>query len=141
MDRNIHDIFDVILKIIAVVYGTIFLNYVGIQEEIDEILNVEFTTIKGNKLYLDFLCRLKNGTLLHIEFQYPNADDNCSDRFFKYNITAEVRHEGLTETLIFNFTRRIKEAKPQKRGHSKSFTPYQFIWGMLILKLTCKTLK
>lgn len=68
MDRDIHDIFDVILKIIAVVYGTIFLNYIGIEEEMEKILKVEFTTLAGKKVYLDFLCSLKNGTQHHIEF-------------------------------------------------------------------------
>lgn len=54
MDRDVHDIYDVILKIIISVYGTLFLNYIGIEDEIKEILNVEFTTLTGKKGYLDF---------------------------------------------------------------------------------------
>ena len=48
-DRDVHDIYDVILKIIISVYGTLFLNYIGIEDEIKEILNVEFTTLTGKK--------------------------------------------------------------------------------------------
>ena len=47
MDRDIHDIFDVILKIIAEIYGTVFLEYIGIDKKISKNLNVEFTTLKG----------------------------------------------------------------------------------------------
>ena len=55
MNRDIHTIYDVILKIIAFAYGTTFLNYIGIEKEVKEIFNIEFTTLTGSKLYLDFL--------------------------------------------------------------------------------------
>lgn len=74
MDREIHDVFDVILKIIIAVYGTVFLSFMGIDGEIEEVLSVEITTLAGTKLYSDFLCSLKDGTLCHIEFQYPHAE-------------------------------------------------------------------
>lgn len=54
MDRDVHDIYDVILKIIISVYGTLFLNYIGIEDEIKEILNVEFTTLTGKKRVFGF---------------------------------------------------------------------------------------
>lgn len=74
MDRDVHDIFDVILKIIVATYQSLFLKYMGVDEEIEEILSIEFTKLDGSKLYLDFLCLLKNGTLCHIEFQFPYAN-------------------------------------------------------------------
>lgn len=129
MDRDIHDIYDVILKIIANVYGTLFLNYIGIEQEIKEILNVEFTTLTGNKLYLDFLCLLKDGTLCHIEFQYPRAEPNDLDRFFKYNVHAEVRYQSRAETFIFNFSQKIGIEKPRKIGKTKCFNPHNFYLG------------
>jgi hypothetical protein len=49
MDRDVHDIYDVILKIVATVYGTYFLNYIGIDKELDEVLNIEFTKLTGRK--------------------------------------------------------------------------------------------
>lgn len=129
MSREIHDIFDVILKIIAVVYGTIFLNYIGIEGEVEEILNIEFTTLAGSKLYLDFLCRMKNNTLRHIEFQYPRAGAEHSPRFFRYNIVAEARYLTITETTVFNFTQGLGNEKTQAMGESKSFHPHHFNLG------------
>ena len=129
MDRDIHDIYDVILKIIITVYGTLFLNFIGIDEEIDEILNVEIITLKGSKLYLDFLCRLKNGKLQHIEFQYPEAEPKHYNRFFRYNILVEGRNLERTETLIFNHGCKTKEEKPERMGETKCFMPKQFYLG------------
>ena len=51
MDREIHDIYDVILKIIAAVYGNAFLRYIGIDHKIKKILNVELTTLSGREEY------------------------------------------------------------------------------------------
>lgn len=126
MDRDVHDIYDVILKIIISVYGTLFLNYIGIEDEIKEILNVEFTTLTGKKGYLDFLCLLKNGNLCHIEFQYPKAEPKDLDRFFNYNIRSEVRYQKRAETTLFNFSRKSNEEKPRKIGETKCFKPHNF---------------
>ena len=41
MDRPIHDIYDVILKLIALIWATDFLKFLGIDGEIVEILNTE----------------------------------------------------------------------------------------------------
>lgn len=105
------------------------MKFVGIDEDIDEVLNVEFTTLSGSKLYLDFLCLLKNGNLCHIEFQYPKAENEHYGRFFNYNILAQARHQKLTETLLFNFTPKTGVEKPQKIGETKCFNPYQFFLG------------
>ena len=129
MDREIHNLYDVILKIIAVVYGTIFLNYIGIEGEIKEILNVEFTTLTGSKLYLDFLCRMSDDTLRHIEFQYPRAGPEDAPRFFRYNIVAEARYLVSVETTVFNFTSGSGNKKIHDIRESKSFHPPQFNLG------------
>lgn len=86
MKRPIHDIYDVILKLIVLIYGSVFLNYIGIEGDIKEILNVEFTTVTGEKLFLDFLCKMSDNTLRHIEFQFPKEDPRDLNRFFKYNV-------------------------------------------------------
>ena len=114
--RDIHDIYDVILKIIAAAYGETFLRYIGIDEKLRKNLSVELTTLKGPKLYVDFLCELNDDTLCHIEFQYPNAKTKDLDRFFNYNITSQVRYQKLTETYILNFTGRKIEEKIKAIG-------------------------
>ncbi|MDO5860045.1 hypothetical protein [Methanobrevibacter sp.] len=126
MEREIHDIYDVILKIIATVYKNDFLRYIGIEHEIKKILNVELTTLIGRKLYLDFLCLLENDTLCHIEFQFRKANPDDLDRFFNYNITAQVRYQKLTDTILFNFTFKKSEEKTRRIGKSKSFHPKYF---------------
>lgn len=129
MTRDIHDIFDVILKIIIAVYGTIFLNFMGICGEIDEILSVEITTLTGTKLYLDFLCLLKDGTLCHVEFQYPHAEPNDLDRFFNYNISAEFKYQKRAETYVFNFDFRKMKSMIKRIGKTKCYEPIQFFLG------------
>ena len=140
MKHKIHDIFDVILKLIILVYGEVFLNYIGIEEEIDEILNVEFVALNGTKRYVDFLCRLKNGKLLHVEFQYPYAKDDDEIRFFDYNIQAQVKYETITETAIFNFTENRKDSKPISIGETKFFNPRKFYLGDVDFKRYCKNI-
>ena len=58
MTRKIHDIFDVIiLKLIALLYGTEFLRYIGCDCDFEKECNVEITTLKGNKLYwISYAC-------------------------------------------------------------------------------------
>ena len=128
MDRNVHDIYDVILKIIIIVYGVVFLNYIGVEKNIKKILKTEFITLNGEKLYLDFLCLIDDGTLCHVEFQFPKARPIDLDRFFNYNIVAEVKHGLLTETIVINFTSK-SDIKTRKIGDSKSFHPKQVFLG------------
>ena len=134
MTRNIHDIYDVILKIIAMVYGNTFLNYIRIEKKIKKELKGEFTTITGAKIYLDYLCELTDGTLCHIEFQYPKAWKNDLDRFFNYNITAQVRYQKITETNIVNFTPQENKEKIRKIGETKCFKPQYFYIGDIDFK-------
>ena len=134
MDFKIHDIYDVILKIIILVYGVIFLEYVGIDKKIKKVLKTEFTRMDGSKVYLDFLCLLEDDTLCHIEFQFPKARPVDLDRFFDYNITAQVRHGSLTETLVINFTSSKNAIKPRQIGESKSFHPKHFYLGDIDFK-------
>lgn len=128
MDRDVHDIFDVILKIIVATYQSLFLKYMGVDEEIEEILSIEFTKLDGSKLFLDFLCLLKNGTLCHIEFQFPYAKSDDNYRFFDYNITAEVRYGKRVDTYVFNFTSK-RDHKSVKIGKTKEFLPIHFYLG------------
>lgn len=129
MARNIHDIYDAILKMIAVVYQTSFLRYIGIERKIKEIQNIELTRLDGKKVYLDFLCLLDDDTLCHIEFQFPKAHPKDYTRFFGYNITAEVRHGKTTETIMVHFTPKQKETRPIRIGKTKCFNPQHFYLG------------
>ena len=123
MNREIHDIYDVILKIIVIVYGEVFLNFIGIDKKIRKILKTEFVTVNGTKYFLDFLCLFDDGTLGHIEFQFPKARPIDLDRFFDYNIVAQVRHGSLAETIVINFTSRSVQEKIRRIGESKCFNP------------------
>lgn len=129
MNRDIHDIYDVILKIIAMSYETEFLNYIHIGKKVNEVLNCEITTMKGNKIYLDFLCSADDDTLCHVEFQFPRAKPDDLDRFFNYNITAQVRHQKLTETTVINFTANANEGSIVRIGETKCFKPKYFHLG------------
>ena len=50
MIRKIHSVYDVILKIIVLIYKTSFLNYIGIEKEIKANLSVEFVTLTGKNI-------------------------------------------------------------------------------------------
>lgn len=126
MKRAVHDIFDVLLKIMLTVYGTAFLNYIGIEEEMERVLNVEFTTLDGSKYYLDFLCLLKNGELCHVEFQYPYVKPDDMDRFYFYNALIHVRHKKVANTIVFNFMSRKVPIKAKEIGKTICFSPQQF---------------
>lgn len=129
MSRKIHDIYDVILKIISLSYGSAFLKYIGIEKEIKKVLNVEYTLLSGEKLYLDFICELVDDTLCHVEYQFPKAQPEDLDRFFNYNITVQVRTQKLAETCVFNFTSGKNRNHTIKIGESKSFHPKYFYLG------------
>lgn len=70
MNREIHKIYDAILKLIILSYPDEFLSYLGVEKSIKQILHTEIITKKGRQLYLDFLCQLEDNTLLNIEFQF-----------------------------------------------------------------------
>lgn len=57
--ENVHDVYDVILKIILLIWLDFFLKFIGIDEEIKEVLKTEFVAVYGRKAYVDYLCKLK----------------------------------------------------------------------------------
>ena len=129
MNRKIHKIYDVLMKIIILTYLGEFLKYIGEMREIKEILQTEITTLNGRTKILDFLCRLVDDTLCHIEFQFPVAYPDDLNKFFDYNITAEICYDGITDSTIFNFTEENQGAKETKIGKSKDFHPDNFYLG------------
>lgn len=129
MARKIHKIYDVILKIILLTYDIEFLKYIGVNQSIVEILKTEMTSLTGKTRIMDFLCKLEDGTLCNIEFQFPVARSNDLKRFFDYNIIAQIRNDSLTETVIINFTTSTSGEKQTKIGMTKSFHPIQIYLG------------
>ena len=129
MNREIYKIFDALMKIIIFTYLADFLKYIGEPRQIEEVLKSEITTLNGSTRYLDFLCRLTDGTLCHVEFQFPVAYTGDLKRFYKYNILAEVRFDGTAETIIFNFSTSKKGSVGISIGYSKDFHPKIFYLG------------
>ena len=84
-------------------WSNIFLKFIGINEEVKETLNKEFVTLYGRRAYVDYLCRLKNNDLLHVEFQYKSANEKDLKRFHFYNSLIRSNYEGDLETFVFNF--------------------------------------
>ena len=134
MQKKIHKFFDLMLKIIVYLYKEDFLRFIGIDEEIKEILEVEIQTQHKKYVYLDFLCLLANNTICHIEFQYKKPTDEDFKRFFKYNISSENRYGHITETLIFRFCSMKKEQKTMKMGKSKTYNMRYFYLGSVNFK-------
>ena len=122
---NVHDVYDVILKIIIQVWASLFLQFIGIDEEVKEILKTEFITRYGKKIYVDFLCKLKNDDLFHIEFEFPSARDDDLNRFHFYNSIIRFFYEGDLETFVFNFSSKRKELTSEIK-QSISFHPPSF---------------
>lgn len=134
MEREIHDIYDVIMKIIISTYTVDFLKFIGIDKNIKKILKTDFVKLDGKKIYLDFLCLFEDGTIGHIEFQFPKANPKDLDRFFDYNIVAEVKYGTRAETYIINFTAKKDKDITRKIGESKSFHPKQIYLGDIDFK-------
>ena len=129
MVEKVHDIYDVVLKLIVFVYSIDFLRYIGVEKNIEEVLKTEFTRREGKKLFLDFLCRVEDGTLCHIEFQFPAANDKDLSRFFEYNIMAQISFGSITDTIIVNFTSGKSGGIIKRIGKTKSFCPINFYLG------------
>lgn len=129
MSREIYHVYDRILRLIIFAYLNEFLRYVGEKRSIKQILNAEFTTKKGRRLYLDFLCELEDGTLLNIEFQFKSQDKFDLDRFHDYNIHSQTEHDSLCETLIVSFRTSPSGQKSRKIGKTKSMHPLIFYLG------------
>ena len=129
MARKIHKIYDILMKIIILIYDMEFLKYIGMEQPIAEILQTEMTSLGGKTRVLDFLCKLEDDTLCNIEFQFPVARLDDLKRFFDYNIMAEIRNDSLTETVIINFTTSASGEKQTNIGITKSFQPMQIYLG------------
>ena len=129
MNRKIQKIYDVLLKIIISIYLGEFLKYIGETRKIDKILQTEIQTLKGKTKFLDFLCRLEDGSLCHIEFQFPVAYSKDLNRFYKYNITAEVKYDETANTIIFNFSTSSKGKSKIPVGECKSYFSKTFYLG------------
>ena len=123
MSREIHKIYDVILKIIMLAYAGEFLEYIGENRAIKEILNTEIITKKGRYLYLDFLCLLEDNTLLNIEFQFKSPDGSDLERIFDYNNHAQSLYDALCETVIIHIKNKSSKHVKRKIGRSKTFHP------------------
>lgn len=93
MKNKHHKIYDIILKIIISSYLNEFLAYIGINKTIVKVLNTEIITLNGKTAYLDFLAKTDDNKLYNIEFQLNGPSDNDLERFFDYNIIANVRYD------------------------------------------------
>lgn len=129
MERKIHTIFDVILKLIMVTYSNDFLKLTGENRCIKKILKTEIVTKKGRKLYLDFLCQLEDNQLLNIEFQFTGPDGADLERFFDYNIFTQVEYDELCETQLISFKTIASGQKSRRIGKTKSIHPRIFYLG------------
>lgn len=111
------------------------------RKNIEDILKTEFTKFNGKKIYLDFLCKLDDGTLCHIEFQFPYAKPKDMPRFFDYNLTAHVVHDETTDTYVVNFTSRKYEGKWFNIGKSKRFRTINIFLGDMDFKTHLNMIK
>lgn len=130
MNREIHKIYDFVLKVIMIVYGIDFLRYIGEERKISKILKTELIALKGDIKHVDFLCELEDGTLCHLEFQFPVAYLEDLKHFYGYNILIEMTYNfNIADTIIVNFTQCTNGVKKYNRGSSKEFKPKQIYLG------------
>ena len=129
MKREIHTIFDIILKLIISTHAEEFLKLIGENKSLKRVLRNEFVTKKGRKLYLDFLCELDNETILDIEFQFTGPDSDDLDRFYDYNQISQSEYDTLCETIIISFRTSKSGQKSRKIGKTKSIHPIFFYLG------------
>ena len=123
MERDIRKIYDFIMKLIIILYLNEFLIYIGEERKIVEILNTEIPTLNGKTRYLDFLCRMNDGSICNIEFEFPVAYSDDLERFFDYNIVVEINEEMITDTIVINFKQSGYGSSKIEIGNSKSFHP------------------
>lgn len=129
MKRENHTIFDIILKMIIVTYSNEFLKLIGEKRSIKMILKTNIVTNNGRQLQLDFLCELKDGTLLNVEFQFTGPYDYDLDRFFDYNILSQAEYDRICETIIISFRTSKSGQKTRRMGFSKTIHPKFFYLG------------
>ena len=123
LKREIYHIYDIILKTILLVYGDEFLKFIGEKRSLKKVLKTEIITKKGRTLYLDYLCMLEDGTLLHIEFQFTAVSEEDLERFFDYNIFSQTEHDSLCDTVIISFRTQLAGKKILKIGKTKTTHP------------------
>ncbi|MBQ7928568.1 MAG: hypothetical protein IJ287_07520 [Methanobrevibacter sp.] len=131
MKREIHTIFDIILKMIIVTYSNEFLKLIGEKRSIKRLLKTNITTNNGRQLHLDFLCELEDGTILNVEFQFRGPYGYDLDRFFDYNILSQAEYDKICETIIISFKTSKSGQKTRKMGFSKTIHPKFFYLGDL----------
>lgn len=129
MERDIRKIYDFIMKLIIILYLNEFLIYIGEERKIVEILNTEIPTLNGKTRYLDFLCRMDDGSICNIEFEFPVAYSHDLERFFDYNIVVEINEEMITDTIVINFKQSGYGSSKIEIGNSKSFHPKNVYLG------------
>ena len=129
MERDIRKIYDFIMKLIIIFYLNEFLIYIGEERKIVEILNTEIPTLNGKTRYLDFLCRMDDGSICNIEFEFPVAYSHDLERFFDYNIVVEINEEMITDTIVINFKQSGYGSSKIEIGNSKSFHPKNVYLG------------
>ena len=129
MNREIHKIYDLIMKLIILLYLNEFLTYIGEERKITEILNTEIPTLKGKTRFLDFLCKLDDDTICNIEFQFPVAYSDDLERFFDYNIVVEIDQNETTDSIVINFTESGMGNSEIEIGNSKNFHPKNVYLG------------
>ena len=123
MNREIHKIYDYIMKIIIIIYLNEFLMYIGEERKITEVLKTEIPTLNGKTRYLDFLCKLDDSSFCNIEFEFPVAYSEDLERFFDYNIVVQIDQGKITESIVINFTKSGVGSNEIEIGSSKSFHP------------------
>nr|WP_294998450.1 hypothetical protein [uncultured Methanobrevibacter sp.] len=94
-----------------------------------EILNTEIPTLNGKTRYLDFLCRMDDGSICNIEFEFPVAYSHDLERFFDYNIVVEINEGEITDTIVINFKQSGYGSSKIEIGNSKSFHPKNVYLG------------
>lgn len=117
------------MKLIIILYLNEFLIYIGEERKIVEILNTEIPTLNGKTRYLDFLCRMDDGSICNIEFEFPVAYSHDLERFFDYNIVVEINEEMITDTIVINFKQSRYGSSKIEIGNSKSFHPKNVYLG------------
>lgn len=76
---------DLLFKYLSKLFKEDFFHVLGIEAgAVDELLPSDLPRVQTQDVEVDFLCRMKDGTLLHLEFQ-TTASESDIDRFMKYD--------------------------------------------------------
>ena len=140
--REVYKIFEVVMFLLISFWRDDFLQFMGIDLEIKDILSVHYTTKYGKQVILDFVFQATNNRVYDLEFQHPFADDDDLDRFGFYNIILETFVKEIVETIIVNYTKKPDDNfKIVHRGFSKSFHPKQHYVGECDFKTHFRNIK